>query len=51
MRPGPGGPIEQYAAVPQRHVRVMADDQVIQQPDVQQPSGGQGFGGQVQVVG
>ena len=44
-------PIEGDAAVAQRDVRVVADHQVVEQGDVEQPAGGQRLGGQVQVVG
>ena len=44
------GPVEGDAAVAQRDVGVVADDEVVEQVDVQQPAGGQRLGGQVQVV-
>ena len=44
------GPVERDAAVPQRHVRVVADDEVVEELDVQQAAGRQRLGGQVQVV-
>ena len=42
--------IEGDAAVAQRDVRVVADDEVVEQADVEQPAGGERLGGQVQVV-
>ena len=44
-------PVEGDAAVAQRHVGVVADDEVVEQADVEQPAGGEGLGRQVQVVG
>ena len=47
----PPRPVERDAAVAQRDVRVVADDEVVEELDVEQPAGGQGLGGEVQVVG
>jgi hypothetical protein len=43
-------PIEGDAAVAERDVRIVADHEVVEQGDVQQASGGEGLGGEVQVV-
>ncbi len=43
-------PVEGHPAVPQRHVRVVADDQVVEQRDVEEPAGGERLGRQVEVV-
>ena len=43
-------PIEGDAAVAQRDVGVVADHEVVEQVDVEQPAGGERLGGQVQVV-
>ena len=48
---GPLGPVERDAAIAQRGVGIVADDQVVQQGDVQQPAGRQRLRGQVEVVG
>ena len=50
---GPGArprPIEGNAPVAQRHVRVVADHQVVEQLDVEQAARGECLGRQVQVV-
>ena len=43
-------PVERHAPVAQRDVRVVADDEVVEQLDVEQPAGRQRLGGQVEVV-
>lgn len=47
----PLGPIERHAPVTQRDIGVVADHQVVEQLDVEQPAGGQCLGCQMQVVG
>ena len=44
------GPIESHAPIAQRDVRVVADDQVVEQLDVEQSACCEGFGRQVEVV-
>src|SRR6476646_7916261 len=44
------GPVERHAAVAQRDVRVVADDQVIEQLDVEKPPRGKCLGRQVKVI-
>ena len=44
------GPVEGHAPVAQRDVRVVADDQVVEQLDVEQTARGEGLGRQVEVV-
>ena len=44
------GPVERHAAVAQRDVRVVADDQVIEQLDVEEPPRRERLGRQVEVV-
>ena len=43
-------PVEGHAAVAQRHVRVVADDEVVEQVDVEQAAGRERLGREVQVV-
>src|SRR5207247_11428892 len=47
----PARPIEGHPSIAQRHVRVMADHEVVEQVDVEQATGSQRLGRQVQVVG
>ena len=46
----PCRPVERDAAVAQRDVGVVADDEVVEQLDVEQAAGGERLGGQVEVV-
>ena len=49
-RPLAFGPVERHAAVPKRHVRVVADYEVVEEVDVEEAAGGERFGRQVKVV-
>src|SRR6266705_1587682 len=50
-RTGTRGPVEGDAPIAERHVRVVADDEVVEQGDIEQSSCRQGLGREVQVVG
>ena len=45
------GPVERHAAITQRDIRVVPDDEVVEQLDVEKAPGRQRLGGQVQVIG
>src|SRR3972149_2566710 len=47
---GPAGPIERDPAIPHRDPRIVADHEVVQDADVEEPACGQGLGRQMEVI-